>query len=220
MSAIVINASTGVRHLKGQKRLEASLREHWGGPVLMYEGWAMPGYDQSNPYTIKAALFERVIRDGFTTILWLDASCVAIRNIQPIFDRIQEHGYYLASSGYSAAQTCTDRQLKAVGITRNEAVAIPDTATGTIGIHLNDISASAFIHEWIQWGIEGLFGGSRTHDPSDSADPRFLFGRQDQSAATLLAHLQGMRLDYLGGLTAYDGPNLADTVCVKYQGIE
>lgn len=218
---LIINAVTHGHYQKGQKRLVRSLDGNHDGDISVYTGWASPGYDESNPYTIKAAAMEQHVGGPHRFIVWMDASCVAIRPLDPLFERIEERGFYLASSGYNAAQTCTDRQLDFAGIGRNWAEAIPDTATGIIGIDLHNKAASTFLFEWIQWAKMGLFDGKRTHSKRDSADPRFMFGRQDQSAATLLAHIWGLhRLDELGVLSAYDAKNLPDTVCVKYQGIK
>jgi hypothetical protein len=216
-SRVIINAAVGGHYAKGQKRLEGSLSAvGFSGVFVGWDHHPWKGY--ANPYTVKAACFEGILRNEFRFIVWMDCTVIALRDLSPLFDHIERHGHYLASSGYNAAQTCTDRQLEAVGIGRTTAEAIPDTATGCIGIDTQNERAMAFLREWIEWGKSGLFDGSRLHDWRDSQDPRFLFGRQDQSAATLLAWKHGMKLEHLGGLTAYHPA--PESAVLAYKGIE
>lgn len=217
----IINAAIGGHYPKGQRRLVDSLVGKYDGDYRLWDTWPEGhGMDEANRYNVKAAAMERAALAPYQhgrILIWLDCTCVAIANIQPLIDRIEERGYYIASSGYSAAQTCTDAQLEAAGYTRDEAMNIPDTATGCIGIDLGNVRAKAFLMDWIAWAKRGLFAGNRQHDLRDSRDYRFLHARQDQSAATLLAHLHGMRLDALGGLTAY-WPG-TPTTAIAYKGI-
>jgi hypothetical protein len=216
---VVINAAIGHWYPKGQARLARSLAKHYGGHTLLFDRFPTPGYNESNPYNVKASCFEAAIAQEYTQILWLDCSAWAIRNIEPIFQRIQERGFYLASSGWDASQTCNDRLLNHHGITRDQSVGIPDTATGTLGIDLNSDKARAFILDFISYARAGMFAGNRVHDIRDSPDPRFKFSRQDQSAATLLAHRHGLTpLDELGGLTTYNH-HRTPTACIVYQGM-
>jgi hypothetical protein len=219
MKVAVVNAAIGGIYQTGQKRLRASMKEHAPNlDLLAYDNFPARGYDITNRYNVKAACMEVAMGMGYDILIWCDASCVFLADPQPLIDRIVERGYYLASSGYKASQTCTDAQLAAAEITRDEAEHIPDTATGTVGIHLADAKANTFLREWIRWSKEGLFAGSRTHDFRDSQDPRFMFGRQDQAAATLLTYKYGMSLDALGDLTAY-WPGRSRTI-IAYKGIQ
>jgi hypothetical protein len=216
---VIINAAIGGNYAKGQERLAKSLNAvGYHGLFARYKMYPVVGYDTSNPYTIKPSCFEDVLPRGPRFVIWMDASVIALRDLAPLFAHIEQHGYYLASSGYNAAQTCTDRQLEAIGIDRTQAEAIPDTATGCIGIDTHNERAMTFLREWIEWGKVGLFAGNRLHDHKDSQDPRFLHARQDQSAATLLAWKHGMKLEHLGGLTAYH-PAPSSAV-IAYKGIE
>ena len=215
----IVNAAIGGNYRRGQNRLVASLNaQGYRDDLSLWQRWPEGhGMDEYNRYNVKAAVLAEALNGGHRILLWMDSTCVAVHSIEPLIDRIKERGYYLASSGYSAGQTCTDQQLAAAGVTRDEAMEIPDTATGTIGIDLHNETARAFLLEWIDWARRGLFAGNRMHDTNDSADPRFAFARQDQSAATLLAHKHGMTLDGLGVLTAY-WPGTPTTI-IAYKGI-
>jgi hypothetical protein len=216
----IINVALGYWYPKGQQRLLRSLDAHgFDGHVLAWEQWPTDGYDTSIPYNCKAAALEVAINMGFTRILWLDCSAWAVRPITPLLDLISAKGYYLASCGYSASQTCNDRILSYAGITRDKAMDIPDAASGTIGLDITHPRSLNFARQFIQYAKDGMFGGNRVHDPADSADPRFLFSRQDQSAATLIAHQLGMPLDQLGHLTAYDTKPRNPDTCIVYRGM-
>lgn len=219
----IVNAAIGGNYAAGQRRLIDSLGQMgYRGGGSFWDAWPDGhGMDELNRYNIKAAVMERALlapSQHGRILIWLDCTCVAVANLQPLIDRIEANGYYLASSGYSAAQTCTDEQLTAAGVTRDEAMTIPDAATGCIGIDTANPRANAFLHDWIDWARRGLFAGNRVHDVRDSQDYRFLHARQDQSAATLLAHRHRMSLSALGGLTAYWPPT--PTTVIAYKGIQ
>lgn len=217
---IIINAAIGGNYMAGQRRLHRSLVDQgYTGDVGMFDQYPVDGYDTNNPYTVKASSFENVlVMKKYRFIVWMDATAVAVKNVDPLFERIEERGYYLASSGYSAAETSTDIQLAAAYMSREEAASIPDAATGCIGIDTTNAKAMEFITQWIAWAKDGLFGGSRLHSKADSQHPLFKFGRQDQSAASLIAGTLEMSLDHLGGLTTYWPPN--KTAVMAYKGIQ
>jgi hypothetical protein len=220
MKRCIINGAIGHWYPKGQLRLKKSLDKYAPGiDQLLFDKFPATDYDTSNPYNIKAACFEQAIALGYEQILWLDCSAWAIRSIEPIFQRITERGFYLASSGYSAGETCTDKLLEYHKITRDEAMPIPDSATGTIGVDLTCIKAKQFIYDFIEYAMDGMFAGNRVHDKRDSQDPRFKFSRQDQSVASLLAYKYKLTpLDELGGLTTYNY-HRTPTACIVYQGM-
>lgn len=190
----VINAGFGGWYPEGSKRLERSLIYHgFTGDILIWNGWPNDNYDKSCIYNIKAAAFEEAIKLGYTHIFWMDCSTWIIKDMAPLFDIINEKGWYITSSGYNCAQTCNDKSLKYFGLTRNEAEAMPDTSTCCFGINYQNPKGEQFINQFIQSAKDGIFGGSRLHD-GQSSDPRFMFHRQDQSVASLLAGKLEMNL--------------------------
>ena len=140
---------------------------------------------------MKCSAFMDAIKQGFTHILWCDSSVWALNDPMPIFDIIDQHGYFFWSSGYNCAQTCNDESLKYFFKTRDEVEKWPDVATGIFGINLQNSKGREFIYGWMNSCHDGVFKGSREHD-GQSSDPRFLFHRQDQSAASLLASILEM----------------------------
>ena len=205
---ILVNAGVNHWYPKGSERLRKSICETSPSvETLIYSGFPNDVFVKSNPYNIKAsAIFEaskRTIGGFKESFLWADCSVWAIKDISPIFDIIERDGHYLLSSGYNAAQTCSDKCLDYFGFTRDEAEKIPDSSTMVFGLDLNTKIGEDFFIKFIRASYDGVFNGSREHD-NQSQDPRFLFHRQDQSAATCIAHKLGMKLHSFGEHVAYD----------------
>lgn len=201
---ILVNAGVNHWYPKGSERLKRSILETSPSvePVI-YNGFPNGLFVESNPYNIKASALWEVSHKEGRLILWADCSVWAIKDISPIFDIIERDGYYLLSSGYNAAQTCSDKCLNYFGITRDEAEKIPDSSTMVFGYKQGSEIGDEFFGELICASWDGIFNGSREHD-NQSQDPRFLFHRQDQSAATCIAHKLGMKLHSFGQHVAYD----------------
>lgn len=183
----IINAGVGGWYPKGSDRLERSLIHHGcTGDILIWrDEWPNDNYDKSCIYNIKAAAFEEAIKRGYTHIFWMDCSTWIVNDIAPLFDIINEKGWYITSSGYNCAQTCNDNSLKYFELTRDEAEKISDTSTCSFGINISNPKGEQFAKMFIESAKAGVFGGSRLHD-GQSSDPRFQFHRQDQSAASLI----------------------------------
>jgi hypothetical protein len=47
---------------------------------------------------------------------------------------------------------------------------------------------------WSQLCDEGYFKNSRFHNPDESSDPRYLFGRQDQTNYSCAIHHLGIKI--------------------------
>jgi hypothetical protein len=81
-----------------------------------------------------------------------------------------------------------------MGWTRDYAETLPEIATGMVGLNLDNPNGNAVFDLWSQLCDEGYFKNSRTHNGDDSLDPRFLFGRQDQSAYSCAIHELGIKI--------------------------
>lgn len=210
--AVIICAGIGGWYSAGVRRLERTLNfEGWGGAVLTWTDYpyGCPPHEQL-PYYFKIAAFEEAIGQGFTHILWCDASLFAVANPMPLFDIINEQGYYFFSSGYNLAQSVNDYALQCTGLSRDEAEGAVEWASGCVGINLENPDGAALYRTWKEYMDTGLSVGSRHHD-NQSSDPRFLFHRQDQSCLSLAAYKLGLKntrgldhISYKG--TGYD-PN-------------
>lgn len=200
----IVNAHTGLGwYPKGQQRLERSLIYHGStADHLFFDSFPKNGYDESCPYNIKASAIERAIELGYRRILWLDCSVWAINNPMRLWDVINDHGYYFWGSGYNCAQVCSDKCLKYFGVDRDSAELMKDCSTSMFGVNMDNPEGERFISSWIRAAKDGVFSGSREHD-GQSEDHRFLFHRQDQSAASVILNLMGLRMHEVGVYSAY-----------------
>lgn len=188
----VISVGIGAWYAKGVERLESSLNFHgFPSDVLTWKDVLPPGaVDHAlNPYNYKVWAFKAASRLGYTHILWCDASFWAIKNIMPLFDYFNEHGIFAFRSGYNCAQTAPDILLNYCAMDRDAAEKLPEYASGCIGLNLKNDKAVDVFNTWSKMCHDGMFMNSRTYDPSESADPRYKFGRQDQISWSLALHL-------------------------------
>jgi hypothetical protein len=193
--AVIINCGVGGWYPEGSKRLKKSLNfVGWPGNDLIWAGeYPSNCYlHEQVPYYMKVAAFEEAIRQGYTHILWCDSSMWAVNNPVPLFDIINEQGFWFFSSGYNLAQSVNDAALNHVGLSRDEAEGVTEWASGLFGVNLNNPDGLALYTQWKAYMDAGLSIGSRVHD-NQSADPRFLFHRQDQSCLSLAIWKLGLK---------------------------
>ena len=204
--AVIICAGIGGWYSAGVRRLERTLNfEGWGGSVMTWTDYpkGCPSHEDM-PYYLKIAAFEEAIAQGYTHILWVDASFFAVSNPMPMFDIINEQGFWFFSSGYNLAQSVNDYTLQFVGKTRDEAEQQTEWASGCVGINLENPNGKALYEKWKFYMDAGLSKGSRLHD-NQSADPRFLFHRQDQSCLNLAIWDLGLKNDRVEDMVSYKG---------------
>ncbi len=204
--AAIISAGVGGWYPAGVRRLVRTLNfEGWGGAILAWEDYPPNSHNHNDvPYYLKIAAFEEAIRQGFTHILWVDASFFAVKNPMPMFDIINDQGFWFFSSGYNLAQSANDNALQFVGKTRDEAEQQTEWASGCVGVNLENPDGRKLYDKWKFFMDSGISIGSRLHD-NQSADPRFLFHRQDQTALNLAIWQLGLRNDRVDDMVAYKG---------------
>jgi hypothetical protein len=215
----IVNAAIGSWYPKGQKRLIGSLVYHgFNGEILTWEDWPNDNYDKSCNYNVKAATFEESIKLGFTHLLWLDASVWALKDPNPIFDIINEKGYYFWANGYNCAEECSDSCLDYFKVSRDEAEKMLIASTSMFGVNITNPIGKEFIERFIQSAKDKVFHGSRVHD-NQSSDPRFLWHRQDQSAASIIANQLGCEIHKPGDLSSYYEPQMPESVIFTMRGM-
>ena len=185
-------------HPRGVQRLEDSLRGTPNPPDLLAwtEHPAGCPTHQELPYAFKPWAFEEADRIGYRLAMWMDASCWVIRDLAPLWERIEREGHLLFRGGWSVGQWCKDEALDPLGMTRDEAMAIPDIHAAVIGLDLWNPDACAWLEEWALLSRDGVtFPGPWRNDNGEaSADERVLGHRHDQTAASALAHRHGFKL--------------------------
>lgn len=193
--AVIVNCGVGGWYGHGSRRLANSLNfVGWAGSTIIYADEYPPNsYTHEDvPYYMKIAVIEEAIRQNFTHILFVDSSFWAVSNPMRMFDIISDQGYFFFSSGYNLAQSVNDVALNYVGLSRDEAESVNEWASGCVGFRLDNENGKKLYSRWKELMDAGLSRGSRLHD-NQSADPRFLFHRNDQSCLSLAAWEFGLK---------------------------
>jgi hypothetical protein len=216
----IVNASNGVGwYPQGTKRLKNSLIHHgFNGDIITFDNFPNKHFDTSNGYNIKPSAITEVLKLGYTHVLWLDCSVWAVNNPNPIFDLINDKGYYFWTSGYNAAQTCSDKCLEYFKINRDTAETYKDCSTSMFGFNTTNPEGAEFISKWLEAARCGVFNGSREHD-NQSQDKRFLFHRQDQSAATCIIGEMNLDITNAGFYSEYYSNNLNNNIIFTMRGM-
>ena len=168
----IINLATG-RYVVGQDRLRVSLGSTgFDGEFLAYTAEHQIGADlhKDNPYSFKINAFREAERQGFRFVLWLDASVWAVKNIQPIFDHIKEHGYIMQYAGFNCGDWTNQNALDYFNITREEASKMKMYGNaGFLGLDLYDLTATNFLIFWERAMLAGAFKGNWSDHRHDMA---------------------------------------------------
>jgi len=193
---IIISVGVGGHYAAGIDRLERSLMfEGWAGDMRFWRNeypYGSAEHYGDGQYNFKVHAFNEQFMAGRKLVIWCDASLWSVRNPMPLCDYVNDNGLYFFKSGYSLAETATDKLLEYAGVTRDELVNVSEFATGLIGINIDNPKGKTFFEEWRRYMGDGMFGGNRAHDLNDSKDPRFRFSRQDQSAASMVLYKMGI----------------------------
>lgn len=219
----IINCGIGGWYKVGSERLEKSLSFNgYAGDAIYWRNELPPNCPphDHNPYAFKIYAFREAFRRGYKIVCWLDCSFWAIQNVMPIFDIINDKGVFAFRSGYNCAQTCPDNLLASVGISRDEAETIPETATGIVGLNIDNPDGKKVFEYWEDFCDSGLFRNNRVHDLNDSKDPRFKHGRQDQSAFSMALYKAGVSFLYEDYVAYYNNgkPGYNQDKCMFFIG--
>lgn len=226
--AIVSFANSRGNYVKGLARLSQSLRDNFDGDFISYiheRSLSVPPHDKSN-YAFKIAAMDKCVEMGYQYIIWLDASCFAIANVEPLFDFIKKDGILMQDSGHKLGTWTNDRTLDYFGITRDEAMEMPMFGNaGLLGVDLENQIGNEFYKRYAQSQYDGMFNGQWTNDAfSESDDERCKGHRHDNSCGSAIANLMGLTHLYKSGneVLQYAGvfdKTLNDTIIIKAQGI-
>jgi hypothetical protein len=175
----------------GQQRLLNSLKQNNNNSN--YEFSLSHDSLYGNPYSDKIMSIYYAYKRGYKYILYLDCSIRAIKNTEPIWNYIQEKGYYLYKSQEeeNCAVTSNDHCLSCYGVTRDSAENILECSSSVFGISLETDFGQQFIEDIAKSVSNGAVNGIKwpTEEQRliESADPRFKHHRQDQSVISLVA---------------------------------
>jgi hypothetical protein len=188
----------GMEYTPLQDRMAAAFRKR-GETVLSWRGDELPPNcpdPKVKPYAFKVHAIAEAIRQGFGTILWVDSSIMPKRDLLPLWDFIEQQGYWFPDNHtHTCGEWTADSALGPLGITREEAFEIPQCATNTFGLSMRSLMAQKFFEEFqrLEQGT-AFIGPKYNHSGEASADPRVRGHRQDQTAASVIIRNLGMKM--------------------------
>ncbi len=184
MKAIVSLATHSERYYKQIDRLEQSLKGRFIGNFLGFKGEESvhaPAHLINN-YAFKLFAIAQAKKQGYKKVFWVDSSNYAIKNIEPIFDYLNEHGIFLEDSGHPVGAWSNDECLDYYKVTREQAMKMPMLSSGFIGLDFENKVSKEFFARWMEAMCMGLFNGSWDNH------------RHDQTCASLIAYQMGIKL--------------------------
>jgi hypothetical protein len=243
----VINVATTSQYIRGQERLYKSIRENSPGVGFDVRQWtdlphtACPPHAKV-PYAFKAFAMEQARKFGSETLLWCDSSIVCLRDIAPLFERIERDGYWIANNGWKNSQWTADSAYPDLfedgSLIFDEVLAreinrdIPHVVATCFGLSMRTEIGRAILAEYFRlasetqafvgpwWNSNGEREDYRKHPGAAPCGPPECLGhRHDQTALSVIAWRMGCKLTECPEIFSYWGnQNESTIVCAK--GIE
>jgi hypothetical protein len=161
------------------------------------------------PFAFKPFCLDEARAEGWQSVLWLDARCLVVRSLDPIFEAIEKDGYVLYQNASQLGEWASDQALAAFGMSREHALSLPQVNAAAMGLHFGHRIGIEFLESWheaahhevpfrgvpealeswedyddVKWNVSGRA----------SRDPRVRGHRHDQAVAGILADRFGMEL--------------------------
>lgn len=195
MKKAIVNLVTKGKlgYLIAQERLKDSLENNFDGDAFFYKSEEEVGAPphEENPYAFKIYAIEKVRDLGYDLVLWVDASVVAVKNVQPVFDWIKKKGLFMEEAGHWAGTWSNENALNYFSITRDEAMKMPMYSAGFSGFDFTNPIAIEFFNEWKQAMVDGIFKG----EWSDF--------RHDMTCGSIIANKIGLLSKFSSGGTFF-----------------
>jgi hypothetical protein len=234
----VINVATTPQYIRGQKRLYHSIRENSPGVGFDVRRWTQEPHTgcpphEKVPYAFKAYALEQSRKAGGETLLWCDSSIVCLRNLTPLFERIERDGYWIANNGWLNSQWTADSAYPdlfspadllpaygLVGSIHSNLVAlnrtIPHVVATCFGLSMRTDIGRTILAEYFRlasetqafvgpwWNSNGEREDYRKHPGAAPCGPPECLGhRHDQTALSVIARRLGCQLTNCPEIFAY-----------------
>jgi hypothetical protein len=213
MKGAVVNVSTGDHYVKGQKRLVMALGT--GALPLTWTNFLPDGCPPHKdvPYAFKAFALKDAADRGHSLLLWADSSILPIGSLGPLFDRIEENGYWISRNGWMNSEWTADAAYADLKISREENAKVPHVVATAFGINTFHEKGLAILNEYVRLAKTRAFCGPWRNCAETPCGPRGVLGhRHDQTALSVIAWRLGLELTDPPNIFAYKGGESADTL--------
>lgn len=140
------------------QHLRASLKKfHFDGHfIYRIGGW--PNVKKGRlkfadvPFGFKPFFFEEVRDLGYKSILWLDACCIPVKSLDPLFDHIKEKGvcFYSYDSRLKWSEFNQGYSYLMPYLNLSSAGYYEDISSQIVGLHIPNPQANQLLNAWIQ----------------------------------------------------------------------
>lgn len=195
----VVTFGKGYNFERGVARLKQQCEELFI-PFLGFTEYptGCPTHEES-PFAFKFFCIQEALKYGYKKILWLDTSVIIKRQINDIFERINDVGYFILYN-HDLGSFCSDKALKTLNITREESFNLPCMQGTNFGLNFTHANVRRFFDKIIQLATDGITfpGPHNNNNFKASKDIRVKGHRHDQTAMSVIALRCGMT-DWIGG---------------------
>ena len=141
-----------------------------------------------SPYAFKLYSIEAARKRGYDIVIWCDSPFRLVRPIEPWIVEIEKRGVYLQRGGWMIGQWANDNALTAFGLTRDQALDMPNVSAGIMAFDFRNPVTHTFLRRMRECSDSGLFKGEwNNREKTESQDERCLGHRHDQTCAELVA---------------------------------
>lgn len=201
MKLAFLNFADGV-YTKGQVRLRESLHHHGisNTDMLFWSSYPEHWPKESEVFKgFKPFAFKDAEAAGFSAAIWIDATCVCVKEISAIEKILQDEGVYIFSRySETVGNWISDYSLERLKIEREYVHHMPELTSCVVGINFKHPKGRFLLEQWytLAHNQDTYNGGppgltfSDTRNNNDfilSKDPRVKGHRTDQSIVGLLS---------------------------------
>jgi hypothetical protein len=244
MRTVILNFANHVgRYSLMQRRLEESLEKAgYSGDTMFFNHEEQIDrecpYHKSDddrhhaqgrvvPYAFKAWAMKKAIEAGYENIIWMDAAVYATKDITPLIQHIEKHGYiFFDNIGYSVGDYTSDACLDKHKWTRKKAFGAKMIMACLMGINVHSEEAMSWFQQYFEAANDGVsyLGAWSNHNGEVSDDLRVKGHRHDQSVASMIIHDMGLNITngqdtYFAYFEHKGKMKIADSVCIWSEGI-
>jgi hypothetical protein len=150
---------------KGLKRLRESLAQYPGVQSLTWvDSWPMDSPTEAEmPRAFKVYAMERAAKEN-DVLLWVDSSMWFVRDPSPVFEWIEEHGFYGLDWGHPVGDKLSDEAVERLESSRLEVGMTPLVLGGFWGVDVRSEVGRQLMAYMGRKARDGSFAGTNGRD--------------------------------------------------------
>lgn len=193
---IIVSVAAGTHYEKLQVRTFAACREF---------GEADLGFSVVRDVWHYERKLDAIAAAGRRYVMWMDVSFQPVASLEPLWNEIEQRGWFAALQGRSKLSTwASDEALEVYDISRQTAAAIPMCLSGVVGLDLGTHDGIRILMHWND--LRSTFHGAHYNRPGEeqknmgnkltghvSYDPSVEGHRHDEAALSFVLWKMGLQ---------------------------